>query len=340
MKTIAFFNNQGGVGKTSMVYHLSWMLREMGHKVLAVDLDPQSNLTSIFLDDSKLEKLWPDGKHPGTILGGVEPLIESLGDIQAPAPISIDDNLSIIAGDLGLSAFEDRLSEAWSKCLDDKPQIAGDGFRVVTAFYRLMESAAKQCGSDLVLIDVGPNIGAMNRAALVAADFVVIPLGADLFSLQGLRNLGPTLRDWRQGWLTRRAGKAPAGLSLPSGSMSPLGYVLLNPSVRENRPVKSYLKWANRIPETYSREILGQELHAQAAAEDPNQLAMLKHFKSLMPMARDARKPMFDLTAADGAIGGHAGAVQDCGKQFRQLAARILKNMNDRQDANIAAAIA
>ena len=147
----------------------------------------------------------------------MEPLIESLGDIQAPAPISIDDNLSIIAGDLGLSAFEDRLSEAWSKCLDDKPQIAGDGFRVVTAFYRLMESAAKQCGSDLVLIDVGPNIGAMNRAALVAADFVVIPLGADLFSLQGLRNLGPTLRDWRQGWLTRKAGKVPAGLSLPSG---------------------------------------------------------------------------------------------------------------------------
>lgn len=48
-------------------------------------------------------------------------------------------------------------------------------------------------------------------------------------------------------------------------------------------------------------------------------------------MAQDARKPMFHLTPADGAIGGHAGAVQDCGKQFRQLAERILKNVDDRQ---------
>lgn len=331
MKTIAFFNTKEGVGKTSMVYHLAWMLRDMGHNVLAVDLDPQSNLTSMFLDDSKLENLWPDGEHPGTILGAVQPLINSMGDVLAPPPVPIADNLSIIAGDLGLSAFEDRLSEAWRKCLDDNQPIAGDGFRVVTAFYRLMESAAKQCGSDLVLIDVGPNIGAMNRAALVAADFVVIPLGADVFSMQDLRNLGPTLRDWRQGWLTRKAGKVPVGLSLPSGSMSPLGYVLLNPSVREYRPLKSYLKWVNRIPKIYRREILGQEPHAQTAAEEPNQLVVLKDFRSLMPMTQDARKPMFHLTPADGAIGGHAGAVQDCGKQFRQLAERILKNVDDRQ---------
>ncbi|MDA8376569.1 MAG: ParA family protein [Planctomycetia bacterium] len=325
MKTIAFFNNKGGVGKTSMVYHLAWMLRDLGYSVLAVDLDPQSNLTSIFLEESELEKLWPEDKHPDTILGSVAPLIESLGDMQAPHPIAIDERLSIVAGDLGLSAFEDRLSEAWGKCLDDKLAIAGDGFRVVTAFYRVMKSASEKCGSEVVLIDVGPNIGAMNRAALIAADFIVIPLGADLFSLQGLRNLGPTLRDWRKGWDTRKSGRVPLGLTMPSGQMKPLGYVLLNPSVRENRPVKSYLKWANRIPATYCKEILGENLSAATAADDPNQLAMLKHFKSLMPMAQDARKPMFHLTAADGAIGGHAGAVQDCRLQFQTLANRILE---------------
>ena len=324
MKTIVFFNNKGGVGKSSMVFHLAWMFRDMGHSVLAVDLDPQSNLTSIFLDDSDLEKLWPEGKHPDTILGSVDPLIESLGDIQNAKPIRITSNLHIIAGDLGLSTFEDRLSEAWGKCLDDKTPIAGDGFRIVTAFHRVMKSAAESCGSDLVLIDVGPNIGAMNRAVLVAADFVVIPLGVDLFSLQGLRNLGPTLRDWRTGWQTRRKGKIPAGLSMPSGQMQPLGYVLLNPSVRENRPVKSYLKWANQIPSTYAKEVLSEEPGESLADDDDNQLAMLKHFKSLMPMAQDARKPMFHLTAADGAIGGHSGAVQDCKRQFNELAKRIL----------------
>ena len=51
---IAFFNNKGGVGKTSLVYHLSWMYSEIGLKVLSSDLDPQANLTSAFLDDDRL----------------------------------------------------------------------------------------------------------------------------------------------------------------------------------------------------------------------------------------------------------------------------------------------
>jgi hypothetical protein len=203
---------------------------------------------------------------------------------------------------------------------------------VATAFHRVIKAAVEESQSELALIDVGPNIGAMNRAALVAADFVVIPLGADLFSLQGLRNLGPTLRDWRNGWENRRGGKVPPGLSLPSGRMEPLGYVLLNPSVRGNRPVKSYMRWANRIPGTYANEVLGQPSSALSVETDPNALAMLKHFKSLMPMAQDARKPMFHLTSADGAIGGHAAAVQDCKTQFKNLADRLLRCIESSQN--------
>ena len=50
MKTLAFFNNKGGVGKTSLVYHLAWMFADHGIPVLAADLDPQANLTAMFLD--------------------------------------------------------------------------------------------------------------------------------------------------------------------------------------------------------------------------------------------------------------------------------------------------
>ena len=42
---LTFFNNKGGVGKTSLVFHLAWMFAEMGKRVVAVDLDPQANLT-------------------------------------------------------------------------------------------------------------------------------------------------------------------------------------------------------------------------------------------------------------------------------------------------------
>ena len=58
--------------------------------------------------------------------------------------------------------------------------------------------------ADVILIDIGPNLGAINRSALIATDFVIVPLGADLFSLQSLRNLGPTLEKWRNDWKKRQ----------------------------------------------------------------------------------------------------------------------------------------
>src|SRR5580658_4325898 len=140
MKTIAFFNSAGGVGTTSLVYHLAWMFAEMGHRVLAVDLDPQSNLTGMFLDEDRLEELWPDGEHPDTIHGVIEPILRGIGDIESPHVEAIADDLGLVAGDLALAGLEDKLSEAWLGCL------VGDisAFRAITAFYRAIISAAGQ----------------------------------------------------------------------------------------------------------------------------------------------------------------------------------------------------
>lgn len=328
MKTIVFFNNKGGVGKTSMVYHLAWMMRELGLRVIAADLDPQSNLTSAFLTDDELERIWPDGPHPRTMLGAVDRLAQGLGDIEIPEPWVVADRLDLIPGDLGLSLIEDFLSRAWSDASTTNPIEAGRGFRLMTAFWRVLQRVGKESGADVGLIDVGPSAGALNRAALVASDHVVVPLGADLFSLQGLRNLGPTLARWRAGWEDLHSRKTvPTALPMPTGEMAPLGYVILNPSVRENRPVKAYRRWSDRIPGVYATEVAGSSPPTRVNATpetDPDCLGMLKHFKSLMPMAQDARKPMFALRAADGAIGGHAAAVLDCYRQFRELASKIL----------------
>ena len=87
MKTVTVFNTTRGVGITLLVYHLAWMFRELGYRVIMVDLDPQSNLTSAFLEDEELEKLWPDGPHPQTILGALDKLINRLGDMEAAARV-------------------------------------------------------------------------------------------------------------------------------------------------------------------------------------------------------------------------------------------------------------
>ena len=323
MKTIAFFNNKGGVGKTTLVYHLAWMYQELGVKVVAVDLDPQANLTAAFLREERLEEIWLDGSGPQTILGVIQPLLDRLGDIHAPQLEILADHVSLLPGNLGLSLFEDRLADAWPRCLDDKAPEAHDAFRVMTALYRAAAIAAASQGAEIVLVDVGPSLGALNRAALVACDFVVMPLGADLYSLQGLRNLGPALNNWRKGWKKRLQENVPPGLSLPSGDMAPLGYIILQHAVRMDRPVKAYQRWAARIPEVYWQNILGQPPGASVPEPDPHRLATLKHYRSLMPLAQDARKPMFLLKPADGALGGHAQAVMDCYQDFKRLALRI-----------------
>jgi chromosome partitioning protein len=322
MKTIAFFNNKGGVGKTSLVYHLAWMYAELGLSVVAADLDPQANLTSMFVDDERLEQLWPDGSHSQTIFGAIQPLFEGIGDVVAPRVEDIAENIGLLPGDLALAGAEDELTSQWPDCLDRKPR----AFRVLSAFWRVIEEAAGERDAALVLLDVGPNLGAINRAALLAAEHVVIPLAPDLYSLQGLKNLGPTLRRWRGEWAERRDRNPVEGLSIPVGDMTPAGYVLMQHAVRLDRPVKAYDRWMARIPSVYRESVLNEAHPATSApkvSEDPNCLAALKHYRSLMPLAQEARKPMFHLKAADGALGGHAKAVQDCHQDFRTLALSI-----------------
>jgi len=318
MKTVAFFNNKGGVGKTSLVYHLAWMFAEHGVKTLAVDLDPQANLTAMFLAENRLEKLWPDGEHPDTIYGAINPILRGTGDINTPHIEQINKNLGLLPGDLGLSRFEDKLSVAWPTC-HNKDESA---FRTMTAFHRLIQSD-QVFKADIALIDVGPNLGAINRAALIASDQVCLPLAPDLFSVQGLKNLGPTLRDWRAVWsdLTK---KAPPGLSMPKGSMSPVGYVVMQHGSLDNRPVKAYKRWMDRIPSTYKNSVLNEpDAAPPTIATDPRCLSLLKHYRSLMPMAMEARKPIFFLKSADGAIGAHIEAVRNCYDDFQDLARKI-----------------
>jgi len=320
MNTIAFFNNKGGVGKTSLVYHLAWMYADLGLSVIAADLDPQANLTSMFIDEDQLATLWPDRSHTKTIFGAIQPLLEGTGDISSPYVEHVANKIGLLVGDLALSTSEDELTSQWPDCLDRKPR----AFRVLSAIWRVVEQAAMERDAGLVLIDVGPNLGAVNRAAMIAAEHVVIPLAPDLYSLQGLRNLGPALRRWRQEWSERRQRNPVAGLSIPSGAMTPSGYVLMQHAVRLDRPVKAYDRWMARIPAVYREAVLNEAAGVTVdVRNDPHCLAALKHYRSLMPLAQEARKPMFFLKPSDGALGGHAKAVQECYKDFRELARTI-----------------
>ncbi|GAA3054604.1 ParA family protein [Actinokineospora globicatena] len=318
---ITFFNNKGGVGKTSLVYHIAWMMADLGKRVVVADLDPQANLTTAFLTEDEIERLWSGSGPRLTVWGTIRPFQEGEGGLGASTLTPTgDDRLGLLAGDLDLSAFEDDLSASWPKCLDGDPR----AFRIISAFWSVLQNAARQHHAHYVLVDVGPSLGAINRAALVASDFVVIPVAPDLFSMQGLRNLGPALQKWRTGW-RQRLHMRPENLALPEGEMAALGYVVLQHGVRLNRPVQAYQRWIRQIPEVFRGSVLGSpDPTVPDIDQDPYCLGQLKHYRSLVPLAQEARKPIFFLTHADGAYGGHLLAARDAHGDFAMMAERIM----------------
>ncbi len=322
MKTIVFFNNKGGVGKTTTVYHLAWMLSEMGIKTIAADIDPQSNLTSMFLAPDRLEEIY-ESQLPLTILDAVNPVLQ--GDQYQPVHIEpITEYLGLIPGNLSLSASEDKLGDAWLKCLNSDVF----AFKVTSVFNTILNEAAKRFEAAVVLVDVGPNLGAINRAVVISADYIIMPVASDLFSLQGIRNLGLTLKKWEGQWKQRKE-HLPTGslnIEIPEKQALPCGYIVMQYSAaRGNRPVKSYLKWANRIPGVFAEAILHKGSNENSIEEDEYCLALLKHYRSLAPMSMEAHKPIFLLKPADGAIGAHFNAVQKSFEEFKSLATRMLE---------------
>lgn len=329
---LTFFNNKGGVGKTSLIYHLAWMLASLHKRVVIFDLDPQANLTAAFLDEDKIEILWDQHNVGSTIYQCVKPLT-SVGDIAEPILQNIAKDLYLLPGDVNLSGFEDALSAEWPRSMDDNNLYRP--MRILSSFWQVMQKASDKIQADIILVDIGPNLGAINRSVLISTDYVVTPLGADLFSLQGLKNLGPTLRNWKSLWRKRldnweesaEKGTFP-DFTLPQGKMQSIGYLCQQYSVRLDRPVIAYDKWVQRIPAVYRTSVLGETVEKQIQAEDdPYCLATIKHYRSLIPMAQEHRKPIFNLTSADGAIGAHANAVQAAKKDFKQLTQKIASLM-------------
>ena len=259
-----------------------------------------------------------------TVASCLDPVRRGIGAVRAPALTPIDDGLWLLPGHLTLSRFEQTLAEEWGKIFATDNERA---LLVTTALSTLTEHAANAVpgGADLVLVDAGPSLGALNRAALLACDAVLIPLAPDLFSLQGLKNVGPTLRTWRADWSTARS-RSP--LASTGHLFEPIGYIVQQHLARVDRMPPGHERWASRIPSVYREYVLGQEGEAPDLEHDPACVALVKHFASLVPLAQQARKPMFDLKKADGIGGGQIQSVAQCRAAFEAIVHELVRRLN------------
>ncbi|MDR1827156.1 MAG: ParA family protein [Methylobacteriaceae bacterium] len=329
---LTFFNNRGGIGKTALVYHLAWMYAGLGKRVVVLDLDPQMTLTTTFLDEEKIAEIWDRGGPGSTVFRCVKPLTYG-GECVEPVLQKVTAGLYLLPGDIGLSGLEEVLSDHWSMSLENNAPYRS--MRILGCFRPVMVMAARSVEADIILVDTGPNPGAVNRSVLISTDYLTISLGADFVSLQSLESLGYTLWNWKSAWQNRLenrnvdAGKNDDfGFELPRGRMHPIGYTCRQYGFRLERPITAYDKWARRIPADYRKFVLREQPSDDIQLEeDPYCLAMIKRYFSLMWMGQERRKPVFNLTPADGAVGSHALAVQDARTDYRALAETIAEKM-------------
>nr|VFJ46836.1 MAG: AAA domain-containing protein [Candidatus Kentron sp. FW]VFJ49285.1 MAG: AAA domain-containing protein [Candidatus Kentron sp. FW] len=330
MKSFVLFNNKGGVGKTTLSYNIAHMISRLGQQVVVLDYDPQCNISSLFIETEELFEIWGEPPEKGrTVTACIDLVRRGKGDVIPPHLQPVGDNLWLLPGHLFLSAFEQPLAEEWPKKTSRSNERALD---ITLALDQLSNMAAETVDADFVIIDVGPSLGAINRAALLSCDAVIVPMAPDLFSLQGLENVGSTLKDWRDEWQTVQtgwmAGRTQA--QFPPHHFEPIGYLLQQHLARVDRPVMGYAKWAKLIPSRYREQMLSESESSDETIDIENDLhciATIKHFSSIVPIAQMARKPLFDLKQADGIGGGQSKIVSESRKTFEDLSRKIIERI-------------
>jgi hypothetical protein len=178
--------------------------------------------------------------------------------------------------------------------------------RKTASFFRILQQAGSKAGAEIILMDTGSGLGAISRAALIAADSVVVLVTPDFLSIRGLRNLGPAIRRW---------------CDEPRAS-----YVVRQPALRLDLPIQPTARWLARIPLEYAQSVLGVRPAAEGD-DEPHRIGLLRDYASLMPMAREARKPVFHLKPADGALGAHLFAASAAGNEFAELARVVVRDL-------------
>ncbi|MGN6153631.1 MAG: ParA family protein [Lysobacteraceae bacterium] len=325
---LGIFNNKGGVGKTTYLYHIAYSLARRGIRVLLVDADPQCNLTAYCLPDSAVERAWrPD--RGNSIFLAIEPLHESLGDIRNRGPLQPRPEdyptLWLVPGDPALSRFEDTLGDTWNRARGGNPA----DLRKQSGIYRYVKWAEAQVDAQVTFIDMGPNLGPLNRTTLTSCDDFIVPISPDLFSIRGTQNLGEKLLGWRQEWdIIRTAGQFE-DIELPKGAPRFLGYVRQQYNTRNNAEgmTRGWQIFGGRVEEAVQENVvdklrpLGQVIDWDDGSYN---LGAIPNLHSLVPYSQEARKPIFDCTAHDGLTGAHVQRARDTEQLFTQMTDTII----------------
>jgi cellulose biosynthesis protein BcsQ len=362
MRTISVFNNKGGVGKTTLTFHLAHALAELGHRTLLIDLDPQCNLTIFGMDEEQLHRIWEkedqfiedfDNARRHTSDPGLRELLREprsihfllkstedgtaeLRSLSRPYPLA--DNLDLVPGRLTMHMYEDKIASRWSDVYQGDPL----AIRTVTRLRSLSEEYAKEHWYDFVIMDTSPSLGMLNRVIISTTDGFVIPCMPDMFSLYGIKNIGNSLSIWKKQFDTvfqlLSDGKRQA---FPQHFVRFLGFTVYNARKYASKvPLNkwdlatAHYNYAMQIPDTIRRYIRAEvrdHLPEDALAEPIGDRAVMHSHSTLPSMAQKYHLPIWKVPSCPGleaddkpTISGNRQAYEGTRQRYIEFAMALL----------------
>lgn len=328
MKKIALFNHKGGVGKTTLSVNIAEALANDGKRVLLVDADPQCNLTSFYIEESSLETLLEESDGPGgggTLWSAVKPVVDGRGSVLNIGMIKIPDrDIWVLPGDVLLSDYEEVLPEAWTECYAKRTR----GYDITMALSQVVNAAAARAKADVCIYDVGPNVGALNRAVLLDCNYFITPVAADLFSLRALSTVGRSIVKWIEDWQTVRGIASTSDKArIFVGKPAFLGYITSAFKVNSGRNAANpHANWERMIAPRV-RDRIVTPLQAVDPALVPfvgiNKIGGVKNYHSLAP---EAQQYGLAIGSLRGHVNpGHYATVDDANATFVALAKEVAR---------------
>lgn len=366
MKVISVFNNKGGVGKTTLTYHIAHALSELGNKVLMVDADPQCNLTIYSIAEDYIHDIWEgedkfidDGfeatkrslteqefkdfnKTPRSLHYLVKPTEEGTGDFDSlPPPYKITSSLDIIPGRLSLHLFEEKIAGRWTDLYRGEPL----ALRTITKIRELSERYSQIHGYDFVIVDTSPSLGALNKSVISTVDGFFVPALPDLFSLYGIKNIGKALSSWKEEFdIIYQLISTEKRKNFPDQFVTFLGYTIYNAkkysgSNNELNLASAHYNYAKKIPSTIKeniKESLRDHLsEEQLVSPIGGQAIMLTH-NTFPSMAQYYHKPMWkvpDLVPGDvephhvNTLRGASAKYRDTGLAYKEFVEDLIERI-------------
>ena len=324
MKSVAFFTNKGGVGKTTLVCNLAAYLSIYhGRRVLVVDVDPQTNATQYMFDDNVVSEIY-DKKDAYTIFSVTQPLSKGRGfSTQHRFRKSPHFEVDVLMGDPRFALIEDVLAPDWNS--------AGvRGLRTTFVFRHFLQS----CGDyDYVFFDMGPSLGSINRSVLIGCDYFVLPISIDIFSIRATENISTWISAWKSKLirdLEVLSDLSDLEVEDTAWKLKLLGYVSQQYTAKRTAggkrvAVKAYEKIMRQIPASINRGIV--QNHQPNPAGFDYELGTIPNLHSLIPMSQVERKPLFALKSADGIVGSHFTRVAAALENYSSIASRFEDNI-------------